>query len=240
MLSPPAAPAVRALSPMVSLDYWRFLVFGRVLPMVLFGFLGVRQWQSVLGSVANLPDNAGVGDILRGPAPGFLYLLFCALPVGIYLVRPRPTARDGRLVARIAAFAGTLMLVGVNAFPSPVLVNEPAWLLDMVTPLLVAAYALAVWGLVYLRKSFSIIPEARRVVQGGPYAVIRHPLYAAEITAALAAVVARPALLPVLALPVFVAVQLLRSVYEERLLRNNFPAYHEYAASTWRILPFLF
>ena len=50
------------------------------------------------------------------------------------------------------------------------------------------AYILAVWGLLYLRKSFSIIPEARRVVSGGPYRFIRHPLYAAEIIVVPAAI----------------------------------------------------
>ena len=32
-----------------------------------------------------------------------------------------------------------------------------------------------------LGKSFSIMPEARKLVTGGPYACARHPLYTVEI-----------------------------------------------------------
>ena len=37
----------------------------------------------------------------------------------------------------------------------------------------------------YLGKSFSIIPQARRLVREGPYSVVRHPLYLAEEVALL-------------------------------------------------------
>jgi protein-S-isoprenylcysteine O-methyltransferase Ste14 len=215
----------------------RFLIFGRSLPAVLFALLGWRVLLNVLSQVRALPVHAGVGDMLAGPLTTGVYLLFCVIPVGIYLVRPRPRARDGRMIARTAGLVGTTMLLVVGAFPNPVLLTPPALVRDIAAPLALAAFALGVYGLLFLRRSLSIIPEARRLVTGGPYRLIRHPLYAAEILAAVALVLARPGLWATLTLVPFIAVQMLRASFEEGLLARIFPEYRGYAARTRRLIP---
>ena len=70
------------------------------------------------------------------------------------------------------------MLLVVGAFPNPVLFTPWAVIRDISAPLALGAFVLGVYGLLYLRRSLSIIPEARRLVTGGPYRFIRHPLYA--------------------------------------------------------------
>ena len=215
----------------------RFLIFGRSLPAVLFALLGWRVLLNVLSEVRALPVHAGVGDVISGPLTTGVYLLFCVIPVGIYLVRPRPRARDGRMIARTAGLVGTTMLLVVGAFPNPVLLTPPALIRDIAAPLALAAFALGVYGLLFLRRSLSIIPEARRLVTGGPYRLIRHPLYAAEILAAVALVLARPGLWATLTLLPFIAVQMLRARFEEGLLARIFPEYRGYAARTRRLIP---
>ncbi|MFZ0130559.1 MAG: isoprenylcysteine carboxylmethyltransferase family protein [Candidatus Dormiibacterota bacterium] len=215
----------------------RFLIFGRSLPAVLFALLGWRVLLNVLSQVRALPVHAGVGDVISGPLTTGVYLLFCVIPVGIYLVRPRPRARDGRMIARTAGLVGTTMLLVVGAFPNPVLLTPPALIRDIAAPLALAAFALGVYGLLFLRRSLSIIPEARRLVTGGPYRLIRHPLYAAEILAAVALVLARPGLWATLTLLPFIAVQMLRARFEEGLLARIFPEYRGYAARTRRLIP---
>jgi protein-S-isoprenylcysteine O-methyltransferase Ste14 len=215
----------------------RFLIFGRSLPAVLFALLGWRVLLNVLSQVRALPVHAGGGDVLAGPLTTGVYLLFCVIPVGIYLVRPRPRARDGRMIARTAGLVGTTMLLVVGAFPNPVLLTPPALVRDIAAPLALAAFALGVYGLLFLRRSLSIIPEARRLVTGGPYRLIRHPLYAAEILAAVALVLARPGLWATLTLVPFIAVQMLRASFEEGLLARIFPEYRGYAARTRRLIP---
>jgi protein-S-isoprenylcysteine O-methyltransferase Ste14 len=215
----------------------RFLIFGRSLPAVLFALLGWRVFLNLLAQVRALPVHAGVGDVLAGPLTTGVYLLFCVIPVGIYLVRPRPRARDGRAIARAAGLVGTTMLLVVGAFPNPVLLTPPAFIRDLAAPLAFGAFALGVCGLLFLRRSLSIIPEARRLVTGGPYRFIRHPLYAAEILAALALVLARPGLWATLTLVPFVAVQMLRARFEEGLLARIFPEYRPYALRTRRLIP---
>ena len=215
----------------------RFLVFGRSLPAVLFGILGYRVLMSLVGQVRALPAHPSPWDVAAGPLPTGLYFFFCSIPVAIYLTRPRPRARDGRLVARAAALTGTTMLLVVGIFGAPVLFTPPEALRIASTPLTIAAFALAVWGLLTLRRSLSIIPEARSLVTGGPYRYIRHPLYTAEITAALCVVLARPALWAVVSLLPFIAVQALRAHFEEGLLLRSFSEYAGYRDHTWRFIP---
>ena len=215
----------------------RFLIFGRSLPAVLFALLGWRVFLNLLAQVRALPVHAGIGDVCAGPVTTGVYLLFCVIPVGIYLVRPRPRARDGRAIARAAGLVGTTMLLVVGAFPKPVLLTPPAFIRDLAAPLALAAFALGVCGLLFLRRSLSIIPEARRLVTGGPYRFIRHPLYAAEILAAVALVLARPGLWATLTLVPFIAVQMLRARFEEGLLARIFPDYRPYARRTRKLIP---
>jgi len=101
----------------------------------------------------------------------------------------------------------------------------------------VAAFAFAIVTLAYLRHCLSIVPEARKLVTGGPYRLVRHPLYLAEITASLALVMSAPHLTPTLALGAFIAVQAWRARFEERLLGATFPEYPAYAERTRRLVP---
>src|ERR1700682_2477906 len=168
----------------------RFLVFGRSLPAMLFALLGWRVLLNLLSQVRMLPVHAGVGDVLAGPLTTGVYLLFCVIPVGIYLVRPRPRARDGRLVTRSAALVGTTMLLVVGAFSSPVLLTPPFFVRAAAVPVTLGAFALGVYGLLYLRRHLSLIPEARRLVTAGPYRLVRHTLFDAQDLSAVVAVVA--------------------------------------------------
>ena len=221
------------------LEEIRYLVFGRAVPAVLFGMLGWRVLLNLLSQVHALQSPVRVVDVLAGPVPIALYFLFCASPVAIYLGRPRPHARDGRLIARAAGLCGTTMLLIVGAFPNPILYHAPATIRSAATPLTLIGFLIALSGLLYLRRSLSIIPEARRLVTNGPYRFIRHPLYAAEILVAAAILLSEPSLWTVLAFFPFVCVQLLRARFEERLLSNTFPAYAMYMHRTRRLIPFV-
>ncbi len=221
-------------------DAIRLVLFGRVVPATFFALLGYVQLLRVVSDVRALPHPTTPWAVLSGPVPAALYLLFCAIPVFIYIGRPAPRARDGRLLPRVAGLAGTVMLVVVGALPQgdPLYV-PPAWFGGVSTAMSLVAFTLAVYGLLYLRRSLSIIPEVRRLVTGGPYRVVRHPLYAAEILAAFAFVLVNPGALVAVVLAPFVFTQLQRSKYEERLLTEAYPHYREYAQHTRRLIPFV-
>ena len=221
--------------------YWswvRFAVFGRGVPAMLFGLIGWVQISHLLHAVSwaqSTPSTRALAIVVARA----LYLLFCCIPVGLYLTRPMPGARDGRLVARGAAFTGTLMQVVIGAFlpVGPRLLHLPDAVDDVSALLSILAFGFAIYAMAYLRRNLSIIPEARKLTTGGPYRLVRHPLYFAEIMAAVALVLSAPFLTPVVALAVFVLMQNLRASFEERLLAATFSDYAAYSRRTRRLIP---
>jgi protein-S-isoprenylcysteine O-methyltransferase Ste14 len=132
------------------------------------------------------------------------------------------------------------MVLVVGALPQgrPIYL-PPSWVHGLSCGLSLLAFVVILAALLFLRRSLSIIPEARRLVVGGPYRVIRHPLFAAEILAMLAFALVNPTVSVVLILAPFIATQLLRSHYEEGLLMRVFPFYRAYASHTRRLIPFV-
>lgn len=226
--------------------YWsnlRFLVFGRAVPGTLFGFMGWLQLSKVLANITALRTGGQIGatSVAGGIVSPALYTMFCCIPAVLYLTRPRPKARDGRLIARGAAFSGTLMqlLVGTFFGAGPVIVKLPAAVGTVSVFLSIAAFSGALWSLGYLRRCLSIIPETRRLVTGGPYRLVRHPLYFFEITAATSILAASLGVISTISFVFFVAMQMTRARFEERLLASTFPEYADYARRTRRLVPFV-
>lgn len=224
-------------------EYWanmRFHVFGRAVPGTLFGFMGWLQLQHLVSAVRVAQVSLTASSVARVVAPA-LYVLFCGIPTVLYLTRPRPNARDGRFVARAAAFTGTLMQLVVGAFlgAGPTLLVLPAAFSTVGVALSIVALSGALWSLAYLRRSLSIIPEARRLTTGGPYRLVRHPLYFFEVLAAIGVLGTTLGAISVSSFCVFVGMQVTRSRFEERLLAGAFPEYSDYARRTRRLVPFV-
>jgi protein-S-isoprenylcysteine O-methyltransferase Ste14 len=106
---------------------------------------------------------------------------------------------------------------------------------------LAASAALGAWTLLHNRPgNFGIFPEPRtnaRLVTTGPYALARHPMYLAVLLFAAGFALGWQRMPNVLALAVLAAVLHAKASREERLLRQRFPEYADYAARTARIIP---
>jgi protein-S-isoprenylcysteine O-methyltransferase Ste14 len=216
----------------------RLIVFGRVVPAGFFAWLAFTQLLRLRADVRVLPSPVTFTALVVGVLPATLYLTFCCIPVGLYLGRPAPRASDGRLAPRTLALLGTLMVLLVGALPQGVSLFVPVgWTRGLATGLSICAFAVIIYALLYLRRNLSLMPEARRLVMNGPYRVIRHPLYAAELLATLAYVIGYPTVSGAAILAPFITVQMLRSRYEEQLLAKTFPEYQRYASNTRRLIP---
>jgi protein-S-isoprenylcysteine O-methyltransferase Ste14 len=125
-----------------------------------------------------------------------------------------------------------------------VLWTTPAWAGWPLFALEVAGLVFAWWARLHLGALWSgmlTLREGHRVVDTGPYRLVRHPIYTGFIAAgwALALMVGAPAALAgALVLTVVMSV---KSGTEERLLRRELgeASYDDYAARTPMLVPFV-
>jgi protein-S-isoprenylcysteine O-methyltransferase Ste14 len=106
-----------------------------------------------------------------------------------------------------------------------------------------AAVSLMIWArITFGRRSFHLAanPTAGGLVTTGPYGVIRHPIYSSVCLFALAPTVAYWSVSAVALFGLILVGGLLRMHCEESLLRQRYPEYAEYAATTWRMIPYVF
>src|SRR5262249_13024641 len=83
--------------------------------------------------------------------------------------------------------------------------------------LIVLGNSLDIWAYLALRRSLSIVAEARELVTTGPYRWVRHPVYLGQIIAQAGVWLAlRPKPLWIAYYLIFVALQLFRARVEDR------------------------
>src|SRR5262245_15260125 len=164
-------------------------------------------------------------------------LVFLALLVVMFVVRHVPQQTAPGFYSRFAAVAGTFLGTGIVLLPQQERSSE-LYLVSLL--LIISGTIVAISAVFALGRSISILPEARRLVTWGPYAVVRHPLYLGEIVAIFG--IALQYLFPwaLLLAALVCAFQLQRIKNEERILFKVFPEYEDYMARTARLVPGLY
>ena len=212
----------------------------RVLGSLLFGALAVAQVYRLHLHVQLMALAGRVvwRDVLLEIVPTLANLAFLALLAVLFLVRGPAIRKATGIVPRVVGALGMFGLaIGLTLLrlqgPAPVV---PV-LLWTGTAIAAVAHAAAVWILATLGRSFSVMPEARRLVVSGPYALVRHPLYAAEILAGLGLVLMQPSPWAWIALAGHVGCALGRIHYEEQVLGAAFPEYGAYRQRVPQLIP---
>jgi protein-S-isoprenylcysteine O-methyltransferase Ste14 len=154
----------------------------------------------------------------------------------LIITRPPPVARSSGLAPVVTAFAGTYLPWSISLFGHG---TRSAALNLLSAMCLIVGMLLTLFTVMYLGRAFSIIPQARRVVQAGPYRLIKHPLYLSEEIAVLGTVLQVFSIAGWAVFIAHLAIQIRRILYEEKLLRETLPEYGAYAASRWRLLPYI-
>ncbi len=179
---------------------------------------------------------AGQGSLLMHLQFASLLLsaLLCLFFVWLPLTRDVPLLRMQGLLPRITSLGGTFLAAGMPRLTMP---EMTLWQQGAVYVLIGAGALAAMAALGWLGKAFAIMPEARNLVTTGPYAHVRHPLYAAQIVIVLGLILQYQQPWSLLLGGAVIAFQVIRSLYEERVLTQAFPEYDAYRARTKRFIP---
>ena len=211
-----------------------FSLLGRVAASLWFIVLAIVFGRGLVGMVRAVPPGGAGFSEWAAVVSRSCTLIFYVTLGWLILVRPRALARRNGAVPMVIAFSGTYAVWLMPFLPHG----------DISPTLQVISAAIALGGsfliiftVLYLGRSFSIVPQARKLVIRGPYRIVRHPLYVAEEIAIIGVLFqyAWYAALPFLV--VHLGLQIRRMVYEESLLRAVFPDYEAYARRTPRLIP---
>ena len=200
------------------------LLGSRGVPTFLFGMMALLAGTAAARS-------SGPADFIFHVLGAALWMMFAVL----VNIRPAPLRRGRSVIGVAAALTSQLafLLIGLVAGSSgsgAVLVAG-----DL---MLGAGLLFAIASVAFLGRCFGVLPDVRGLVTRGPYRLVRHPLYLGELTAALGIVVGAQRWAPALAAwLVCLGLQLVRTRYEERSLRAEFPEYAPYADRTKRLIP---
>ena len=211
--------------------------FTLALPYVALILFRLFTWREVI--LARMQALFGGDDDLLQSLQSLSLLgsvIFSVLTIYLLVARKAPERKSDERVPRLVAICGTF---SVSAFflEDPVKLSLP-WQF-LAASLTLAGTAGALIAIARLGTSFSLMPEARTLVTSGVYSVVRHPLYLAEMigVAGLAIQFQQPWAF-MLAGGAF-GLQYWRTVFEERVLREAFPEYADYARRTSRFIPYM-
>jgi protein-S-isoprenylcysteine O-methyltransferase Ste14 len=174
-----------------------------------------------------------LADFRTQHRPSSLFVAaFEGATVWFSLMRPMPKTSNVSLYDWTVALLGSFVILFIRPAPQ-VHDHVPLLALQLI------GMSISLAGLLSLNKSFGLVAANRGVKTSGMYAVVRHPIYAGYFLSFGAYLIQNMTLANVVIYGVFVVMELLRLIAEERVLLRD-PAYAAYARQTrWRVLPFV-
>jgi protein-S-isoprenylcysteine O-methyltransferase Ste14 len=166
---------------------------------------------------------------------GLLLLASEGLVVVLTIVRRPTTMVDRSTLARVTAV--------VSTFGPPFLRigGAPSLLPDAVTAAVSAAgLCLVITGKLTLGRSFGIVAANRGVVDGGPYILVRHPIYTGYLITHVAFLFAHPSATNIALVIAADTALIVRALVEERTLVLD-ERYRTYCSRVaWHFVPGVF
>lgn len=166
-----------------------------------------------------------------------LLIAFYVMLIWLLLTRAPAVGVTHRWLPRVLAYVATFASFLLVFMPAGLASSPIAW---TAVGLMLLGEVFSVYSVWFLGRSFSLAPQARTLVDRGPYRWVRHPLYVGEIVTLFGAALFRPAPLRFVLVAVIAALQVYRAHQEERVLAQYIQEYAEYQARTHRFVPGLF
>ncbi len=208
------------------------------------GALGNRAWDTSRVGLAPLEPRAMVGFFFQ-VAVGLWALWLVSWHIAA-LWRSKPTVK-----APVTTYRAQFLLIivgfflvfnGIPRLRGPVLWPVEAPLGWSMEGLIVVGIAFAWWARLHLGRLWSGGVERmaeHRVVDSGPYALVRHPIYTGLIAAALGMAVIRATPWALVGAALFALGFALKAKVEERFLEAELGGYDAYRARVPMIVPFV-
>jgi protein-S-isoprenylcysteine O-methyltransferase Ste14 len=132
----------------------------------------------------------------------------------------------------LIGFAGTALPLFIRPVEGAALIP-----VAITAPLMVVGLALNIGAKLFLNRSFGIVAANRGVKRGGPYRLVRHPMYLGYFATQLGFLLSSFSAQNLLLYSIAWVFQLLRIVEEERFLSVD-PAYRAYQSKVrYRLFP---
>jgi protein-S-isoprenylcysteine O-methyltransferase Ste14 len=168
--------------------------------------------------------------------------LIAAVWTGRTAARP---AVGSQFLYRLIVFAGMVSLAGwLSPDAPPPLWTSPPVLGWAMVALTAAGFGFCWWARLYLGRLWSgsvTRKDDHHIVDTGPYALVRHPIYTGIIVAAFAAAIDQGTVTGFVGVGLIVLGYWMKARLEESFLRGELGAesYNAYARRTGMLLPFL-
>ena len=151
----------------------------------------------------------------------------------LFVIRRPAAATLPGWIPKAAAFAGSFLVlvfaeVGRRWYPEWLAMTMDTTQRTIGQAIWVIGMAIALWSLWYLRRAFSIVPQARELVTRGPYRLARHPMYIGYIVMNFGIWLQFPTLATGIAMAAWLALTAARIRFEEIAVSRAFPEYESY------------
>jgi len=163
-------------------------------------------------------------------------LLISETAIAFFTLIRRPTTK---LSMRLGDW-----LLAMTATAAPLLITPGVVLVPALTTfgivLMIMGNLGQLWAKFVLRRSFGIAPANRGVKNTGPYAIVRHPMYASYLLIHIGVMLLMFTPINLIVYIIGWWAQILRLQAEERVLSQD-PAYRDFMKKTrWRLIPGIF
>ena len=160
-----------------------------------------------------------------------VYLLFLVVPMAFRRPPVRVTPNPLFWLLAFVATSWSMLITGITAVGRPLLPRSITVLISLF------GLVIVIIARVKLGRNIGFVPAQRRIVTGGIYDVVRHPIYAGGFVAIFSLMLRSYSPLNVVLFSIGIVLFMIKSVVEENFLRAD-PEYAAYMQRVrWRWIP---